>query len=252
MPNYIVEKNRSAAQFIFKNQPHGRPIKGQEPTNFRDALLDELPRVLHREDNDLVYRGDIKPRESCLVVAQVLPWDSEDELDSDRAVTSSPREGFPDLVELNPTREETRRSENHCIAVVTCGLGRKGRQNASKLLISTMQCSRLLSLMRGGKGTRSQEPTRCTEEIEIEIDIERERIEVRRERLSPTSGEKISPADKCDSRDLGSTPSSAKWYVERTCRNRTTVKSTEGFQEDLDSGRVDPDIPYDGAGVVNH
>jgi hypothetical protein len=61
MPNYIVEKNRSAAQFTFKNQPHGHPIKGQEPTNFRDALLDELPRVLHREDNDLVYRGDVSP-----------------------------------------------------------------------------------------------------------------------------------------------------------------------------------------------
>ncbi|KAJ7747598.1 hypothetical protein B0H14DRAFT_2636739 [Mycena olivaceomarginata] len=93
MPTHVVDKNRSAVQFTFKNQPHGRPIKGQEPTNFQDALLDELLHVLHREDNNLVYRGDIKLRESCVVTAQVLPWDSEDTLDSDCAITLSPSMG---------------------------------------------------------------------------------------------------------------------------------------------------------------
>jgi hypothetical protein len=71
MPPYFVDsvgsiymeapdrRGRSAATFTFKNQSYGTPIKTGDPTDFRLAIVDEVYRVLHREDNDPVYRGDM-------------------------------------------------------------------------------------------------------------------------------------------------------------------------------------------------
>ncbi|KAJ7832593.1 hypothetical protein B0H13DRAFT_2370886 [Mycena leptocephala] len=118
MPPYFVDsvgniyieapdrRGRSVTTYTFKNQPHSQAIKGNDPTDFRLAFLHELPRVLDREDHDPVYRGDVKLSASG---GQIIPpldsdEDDNDELESDRAVTSSPsaRTRSPSLVPTEP------------------------------------------------------------------------------------------------------------------------------------------------------
>ncbi|KAJ7894117.1 hypothetical protein B0H13DRAFT_2339331 [Mycena leptocephala] len=82
----------SATNYIFKNQPHGQPIKGMEPTDFHHILVDELYCVLYRENYYNVYRGDNTPEDSCVVAAEPYMSDSDFEslFRSDCVITSSP------------------------------------------------------------------------------------------------------------------------------------------------------------------
>ncbi|KAJ7167276.1 hypothetical protein C8R43DRAFT_945717 [Mycena crocata] len=56
-------RGRSKTKYIFQHRPHDAPL--QASTDFHYALADQISRVLDREDNDAVYRGDIKPHEAC-------------------------------------------------------------------------------------------------------------------------------------------------------------------------------------------
>ncbi|KAJ7144884.1 hypothetical protein C8R43DRAFT_1130307 [Mycena crocata] len=57
---------RSSIAFSFKDQPYGEVIQATRPTDYRLALVDELYRTMNRENDDRVYRGEIKPHESCV------------------------------------------------------------------------------------------------------------------------------------------------------------------------------------------
>ncbi|KAJ7178516.1 hypothetical protein C8R43DRAFT_1117893 [Mycena crocata] len=117
MPQPLSQRRgRSAVVFSFVDQAHGTPIQAPRPTEFHKAMLDELHRVVHREDHDLVYRGEQTPAESCAHYAALIAargmaasldnLDAGDEQDSTRAATSSPvedRDG-PDR-ERTPTPE---------------------------------------------------------------------------------------------------------------------------------------------------
>ncbi|KAJ7169398.1 hypothetical protein B0H12DRAFT_1246921 [Mycena haematopus] len=119
MPAYVVDsvgnifiepadrRGRSSTEFCFPNAPHGAPIRGNKPSDFRPTLLDEVLRVLHREDADAVYRGDRPPQLECACASpeednvdmtEEIPTAAEGDTDvdmnvdinSNRAVTSSP------------------------------------------------------------------------------------------------------------------------------------------------------------------
>lgn len=54
-------RGRSAVPYAFPHQPMGQPIRGPQPTDYRIALHQELIRVLHRETEDSIYRGEVIP-----------------------------------------------------------------------------------------------------------------------------------------------------------------------------------------------
>ncbi|KAJ7041763.1 hypothetical protein C8F04DRAFT_1176853 [Mycena alexandri] len=88
-PGVMLRRGRSATNFTFAQQALSVPIHSQLPYSFVDALEFENQLVIHQEDRDPVYRGDIRARESCapyLVPLHLQPdvaaSDNEDELAS--------------------------------------------------------------------------------------------------------------------------------------------------------------------------
>jgi hypothetical protein len=61
-------RGRSVTSYLFKTQVSGTPLHGPRPTDFSLALLDEYYRVLGREEMDLVYRGEVRPKSFISVV----------------------------------------------------------------------------------------------------------------------------------------------------------------------------------------
>ncbi|KAJ6584538.1 hypothetical protein B0H19DRAFT_1058945 [Mycena capillaripes] len=80
-------RERLPTPYEFQNQPHGDPIQAPRSSDFRLALLDELPHVLGREHSD-----QIPPHESCVHMSAsattALDSNSDDMPESDHAVTS--------------------------------------------------------------------------------------------------------------------------------------------------------------------
>jgi hypothetical protein len=61
-------RGRSATLYLFKTQASGAPLHGPWPTDFGLAMLDEFYRVLGREENDQVYRGEVRTKFSIFFV----------------------------------------------------------------------------------------------------------------------------------------------------------------------------------------
>ncbi|KAF7372730.1 hypothetical protein MSAN_00478300 [Mycena sanguinolenta] len=76
-------RGRSAHPFTFKNQPLSRPLKTLHATTFHRALRSQSYRVLYREQYDEVYRGEIRPHESCVEGVTRYLRDSDNDSDSD-------------------------------------------------------------------------------------------------------------------------------------------------------------------------
>ncbi|KAJ7675299.1 hypothetical protein B0H17DRAFT_1140374 [Mycena rosella] len=84
---YMVEgrRGRSTDRYNFAMQAPGPPILSKQPYAFVDALLHENQLVMRREDEDPVYRGEIRPEHSSAYLDAIKECanqeEEQDELD---------------------------------------------------------------------------------------------------------------------------------------------------------------------------
>ncbi|KAJ7735171.1 hypothetical protein B0H16DRAFT_1731435 [Mycena metata] len=80
-PGVMLHRGRSSSHFTFNRQPLSTPIHSQTAYSFVDALEFENQLVIHREDGDPVYRGDIRAHESC--APYLVPLHLQPDVDGD-------------------------------------------------------------------------------------------------------------------------------------------------------------------------
>ncbi|KAJ7716562.1 hypothetical protein B0H16DRAFT_1741225 [Mycena metata] len=80
-PGVMLRRGRSSTKFTFGRHTLSTPIRSQTAYSFVDALQFENELVIHREDGDPVYRGDVRAHESC--APYLVPLHLQPDVDSD-------------------------------------------------------------------------------------------------------------------------------------------------------------------------
>ncbi|KAJ7097102.1 hypothetical protein B0H15DRAFT_797821 [Mycena belliarum] len=112
-----VRRGRSHDCFGFVNQVLGRPVRSQQPYALCDALMHENELVVRREDDDEVYRGEVRREDSMAYYAltqtvhlpDISDGDEEEEVDelTDRSSPSPTSEHSGTVALLFPASPAT-------------------------------------------------------------------------------------------------------------------------------------------------